>query len=82
MSAGCARGTLNVPGIVGFRRGVRNCGPGNAERSCPDALAARQAAGGGCFERLDEVYLNGHPTERLPGNLNVSFALPSRANRC
>src|SRR5208282_6635711 len=28
----------------------------------------------GLFERLDEVYLNGHPTERLPGNLNVSFA--------
>ena len=28
----------------------------------------------GIFERLDEVYLNGHPTERLPGNLNLSFA--------
>jgi cysteine desulfurase len=28
----------------------------------------------GIYERLDEVYLNGHPTERLPGNLNVSFA--------
>ena len=23
---------------------------------------------------LDEVYINGHPTERLPGNLNMSFA--------
>jgi cysteine desulfurase len=23
---------------------------------------------------LDEVFLNGHPTQRLPGNLNVSFA--------
>ena len=28
----------------------------------------------GLFERLEDVYLNGHPTERLPGNLNVSFA--------
>ncbi|MDB5108239.1 MAG: iscS, partial [Candidatus Binatus sp.] len=28
----------------------------------------------GLFERLDEIYVNGHPTERLPGNLNVSFA--------
>src|SRR6202043_3356045 len=27
----------------------------------------------GIFERLDEVYVNGHPTERLPGNMNVSF---------
>jgi cysteine desulfurase len=26
------------------------------------------------FERLEDVSLNGHPTERLPGNLNVSFA--------
>jgi len=24
--------------------------------------------------RLEEVYLNGHPTQRLPGNLNLSFA--------
>ena len=23
---------------------------------------------------MEEVYLNGHPTERLPGNLNISFA--------
>jgi cysteine desulfurase len=25
-------------------------------------------------DRLPESYLNGHPTERLPGNLNLSFA--------
>jgi len=25
------------------------------------------------FEQLDGLYLNGHPTERLPGNLNLSF---------
>ncbi len=37
-------------------------------RSLRDKLQA------GIFERLDEVYLNGHPTERLAGNLNVSFA--------
>ena len=28
----------------------------------------------GLFSQLDEIYLNGHPTHRLPGNLNVSFA--------
>jgi cysteine desulfurase len=28
----------------------------------------------GIMDRLDEVFLNGHPTERLPGNLNLSFA--------
>ena len=25
------------------------------------------------FESLDEVYVNGHETKRIPGNLNVSF---------
>jgi cysteine desulfurase len=27
----------------------------------------------GLFSQLDEIYLNGHPTERIPNNLNVSF---------
>src|SRR5947199_302720 len=29
---------------------------------------------GGLFSQLDEIFLNGHPVHRLPGNLNVSFA--------
>jgi cysteine desulfurase len=37
-------------------------------------LELRNQLQAGLFERLDEIYLNGHPTERLPGNLNVSFA--------
>jgi len=28
----------------------------------------------GLLRQLDEVYVNGHPTERLPGNMNMSFA--------
>ena len=27
----------------------------------------------GILAKLDGVYLNGHPTERLPGNLNLAF---------
>ncbi len=26
------------------------------------------------MDKLPETYLNGHPTERLPGNANISFA--------
>src|SRR5437773_11181581 len=28
----------------------------------------------GIMKALEEVYLNGHPTQRLPHNLNISFA--------
>jgi cysteine desulfurase len=64
---------LNVTGIVGFGAACEVAGQEMSEeihrmRSLRDKLQA------GIFERLDEVYLNGHPTERLAGNLNVSFA--------
>ncbi len=70
---GMRSGTLNVPGIVGFGAACEIAGremepEGARLRSLRDKLQA------GLFERLGEVYLNGHPTERLPGNLNVSFA--------
>jgi cysteine desulfurase len=70
---GMRSGTLNVPGIVGFGAAVEIAAkemPEEAERlrQLRDKLEA------GLFEHLDEVYLNGHPTQRLPGNLNVSFA--------
>jgi cysteine desulfurase len=34
----------------------------------------RQCLHEGIFGQLDEVYVNGHPVHRHPGNLNVSFA--------
>ena len=37
-------------------------------------LRLREKLREGLFSQLDEIYLNGHPTHRLPGNLNVSFA--------
>ena len=70
---GMRSGTLNVTGIVGFGAACEIAGKEMTEeiermRDLRDKLRA------GLFERLDEIYLNGHPTERLPGNLNVSFA--------
>jgi cysteine desulfurase len=44
--------------------------PAEAER----LLALRERLRQGICERLEEVTLNGHPTERLPGNLNLGFA--------
>jgi cysteine desulfurase len=37
-------------------------------------LGLRERLRKGITGKLEEVYLNGHPTERLPGNLNLSFA--------
>ncbi len=70
---GMRSGTLNVPGIVGLGAACEIAGnemPSETAR----LLDLRDKLQAGLFERLDEIYLNGHPTQRLPGNLNVSFA--------
>ncbi|MFA5189176.1 MAG: aminotransferase class V-fold PLP-dependent enzyme [Verrucomicrobiia bacterium] len=71
--SGLRSGTLNVPGVVGFGKACEICRQGMAEetaRVCRlrDRLRAKIA------ESLEKVFLNGHPTERLAGNLNLSFA--------
>jgi cysteine desulfurase len=70
---GMRSGTLNVPGIVGFGKACEV-----AKRLMPIEMPRVKALRDRLWEKiqaeLDEVYLNGHPTERLPNNLNVSFA--------
>jgi cysteine desulfurase len=70
---GFRSGTLNVPGIVGFAKACELCRVGMADEG-QRTLGLRNRLQEGIFEQLDEVYLNGHPVHRLPGNLNVSFA--------
>lgn len=70
---GMRSGTLNVSGIVGLGKACQI-----ALKELPEETTRltqlRERLKEGIFGRLDEVYLNGHPTRRLPGNLNVSFA--------
>ncbi len=70
---GMRSGTLNVPGIVGFGKAAEL-----AERLLAEEPARirrlRDQLWEGIQKELDEVYLNGHPVERLSNNLNVSFA--------
>lgn len=70
---GFRSGTLNVPGIVGLGKA---CEIAAAELTTgiERVKKLRDRLEAGIFKELDEVYLNGHPTERLPNNLNVSFA--------
>jgi len=70
---GFRSGTLNVPGIVGFGKACELCREGMADEA-QRVLGLRERLRGALFSQLDEIYLNGHPVHRLPGNLNVSFA--------
>jgi cysteine desulfurase len=70
---GMRSGTLNVPGIVGLGAACEISGKEMADEA-QRLIQLRSQLQAGLFERLDEIYVNGHPTERLPGNLNVSFA--------
>jgi cysteine desulfurase len=70
---GMRSGTLNVPGIVGFGKAAelaQQLMPEEAKRT----YQLRKKLQDYLFGHLDHLELNGHPTERLPGNLNVSFA--------
>lgn len=70
---GMRSGTLPVPLIVGFGKACEICQEVMAEES-KRLAALRDKLQDGILKNLDEVYLNGHPTQRLPHNLNVSFA--------
>ena len=70
---GMRSGTLNVPGIVGFGKACELSGA-EMETEAAQLLQLRARLLKGITDQLDEVYVNGHPTQRLPGNLNVSFA--------
>ncbi len=65
-------GTENVAGIVGFGRAVELA---MAERDEENRrlISLRDRLWRGIQEKVERVRLNGHPTERLPGTLNVSF---------
>lgn len=69
---GLRSGTVNVPGVVGFGRACALAREHSVHeaarlRVLRDDLHARIVA------RIDGVLLNGHPTERLPGLLNLCF---------
>jgi cysteine desulfurase len=70
---GMRSGTLNVPGIVGFGKAAELAKAGMADESQRIA-GLRRRLHEGITSQLDEVYLNGHPVHRHPGNLNLSFA--------
>lgn len=65
-------GTLNVAAIVGMGEAC-SITPEAMEEEAKRLTALRNSLAKGITDRIKNAYVNGHPTERLPGNLNVSF---------
>ena len=63
--------TENVPAIVGFGKAAEM-----AEGEMKDEMERLTSLRGelirGLFERIEGIYLNGHPSLRLPNNVNMS----------
>ena len=65
-------GTENLPGVVGLAEAMRLADV-EREEATPRVMRLRDRVIHGIQERMDGVRLNGHPTQRLPNNVNVSF---------
>ena len=65
-------GTLPVPLVVGFGKACELAAASLPEEATRLARL-RDRLWTGLSAQLDGIRMNGHPTERLPGNLNVSF---------
>ncbi len=70
---GMRSGTVAVPLAVGFGKAADICREVMDEESRRLA-ALRDRLQDLILSKVDDAYLNGHPTRRLPHNLNVSFA--------
>ena len=70
---GMRSGTLNVPGIVGLGKACEIAGAEMAAESARLA-ALRDRLKDAIMSQLDECYINGSMEDRLPGNINISFA--------
>jgi len=66
-------GTLNVPGIAGLGKACEIAENEMAAES-KRLLALREKMREAFSRELDEIYLNGSLSRRLPNNLNMSFA--------
>ena len=69
---GYRAGTENVPGIVGLGKAVEMAYVNLADNAAR-MIALRDQLVRGLMDRVPGARLNGHPTERLPNNVNMSF---------
>ncbi|MPN00662.1 Cysteine desulfurase IscS [bioreactor metagenome] len=65
-------GTENVPGIVGLAVALKHANE-HMQENAVRVGALRDKLMKGIAERIPDVKLNGHPTKRLPNNVNYSI---------
>lgn len=65
-------GTENVSGIIGFGKAVELASE-NFDTHVQHLLTLRDRLTKGIMEKIPYTKLNGHPTDRHPGNVNVCF---------
>jgi cysteine desulfurase len=69
---GWRSGTLNVPAIVGFGKAVQ-IADRKLEKRTEHVDELTSYMWNRLSGELDDVVLNGHPEDRIPNNLNISF---------
>lgn len=69
---GLRAGTENVAGIVGLAEALR-LAQNEKEKENTRLIALREYFWRGLEKKIPKIKLNGHPTQRLPNNLNVSI---------
>jgi cysteine desulfurase len=67
----CRAGTENVPAIVGLGKAVELAGQ-EVGKEAERLAHLRDKLIKGLLETIDHIRLNGHPTRRLPNNVNVT----------
>lgn len=65
-------GTENMPGIIGFGLAIENA-VADVEKQAEYQTKLRDKLINSIMSRVGDVKLNGHPTLRLPNNVNFSF---------
>lgn len=69
---GMRSGTLNVPGIVGLGKACEICSE-EMDTEMERMIKLRDKMINAFLENIDGCILNGHPTQRLPNNVNISI---------
>ncbi|GBG55063.1 cysteine desulfurase IscS [Sporomusaceae bacterium FL31] len=65
-------GTENVPGIIGLGKAAE-IAKRDMSKKVAHITALKEKLMAGIQEKISDIKLNGHPTLRMPGNVNFSF---------